>query len=90
MNRRNFIGNLLALGAGFTILPPAATSRIWKATRQSPHLELIMPAHEFNPAEFVGNWRFVNAAPIFDRRIIENIVDSLHPYPYELPLHQLP
>lgn len=32
MNRRNFIGNLLAATAGFTILPSAG--RIWKATRQ--------------------------------------------------------
>jgi len=32
-NRRNFIGNLLAAGAGFMILPPAANGRVWKATR---------------------------------------------------------
>jgi hypothetical protein len=32
MNRRNFIGNLLAAGAGFFVLPPAVGGRIWKAT----------------------------------------------------------
>ena len=31
MDRRNFIGRLLAIGAGFTILPGAG--RIWKVTR---------------------------------------------------------
>lgn len=30
MNRRNFIGNLLAIGAGFTILPGAG--RLWVPT----------------------------------------------------------
>lgn len=35
MNRRNFIGNLLALGAGFTILPGAG--RLWVP----PKLELF-------------------------------------------------
>jgi hypothetical protein len=38
MNRRNFIGSLLTAGAGFAILPPAATARIWKAIRP-PFLE---------------------------------------------------
>lgn len=31
MDRRNFIGSLLALGAGFTILPSIPGGRIWKA-----------------------------------------------------------
>lgn len=33
INRRNFIGSLLAAGAGFMILPPAAEGRIWKASK---------------------------------------------------------
>lgn len=34
MDRRNFIGALLALGAGFSILPPATTyARIWQVTQ---------------------------------------------------------
>ncbi len=35
MNRRNFIGNLMAIGAGFIILPSAVThSRIWVPSRK--------------------------------------------------------
>lgn len=34
-NRRNFIGSMLAIGAGFSILPPLESgSRIWKAERK--------------------------------------------------------
>jgi hypothetical protein len=33
MDRRNFIGTMLAVGAGFMILPPVAGGRIWKAER---------------------------------------------------------
>jgi len=34
-SRRNFIGSLLAIGAGFSILPPSATyPRIWTAERK--------------------------------------------------------
>lgn len=40
MNRRNFIGSLLALGAGFTILP--GTGRVWRAEKK-----LVLP--DFDP-----------------------------------------
>jgi len=41
IDRRNFIGSLLAIGAGFSILPPAKTARIWAAERR-----LLIPAQE--------------------------------------------
>lgn len=41
MNRRNFIGNLLAATAGFAIPPPATTySRVWRAVHPPPCLIL--------------------------------------------------
>lgn len=42
MKRRNFIGSLLAIGAGFSILPPATTyGRIWTAEKK-----VIIPDRE--------------------------------------------
>jgi hypothetical protein len=33
IDRRNFIGKMLAAGAGFFVLPPSSGGRIWKARR---------------------------------------------------------
>lgn len=49
MDRRNFIENLLAFGAGFTVLPPSTTYlRIWRAERS-----LVLPESEFGSI-----WKF--------------------------------
>lgn len=39
MDRRNFIGTLLAVGAGFTVLPGAG--RLWIARRQTPRWKFV-------------------------------------------------
>lgn len=50
MNRRNFIGSLLALGAGFSVLPAASLyKRRWVKAESGL----------WNPADYMGEWRFV-------------------------------
>src|SRR6476661_6986496 len=45
MNRRNFIGTVLAIGAGFSILPGAG--RLWMPIKK------VLPVTLFNPT---GTW----------------------------------
>lgn len=59
MNRRNFIGNLLAIGAGFTILPPPAMGRIWKASKPEPFWKCGENPLPFAVSELFGRWKFI-------------------------------
>ena len=46
LSRRNFIRGLLAVGAAFTVLPPAAVGRVWKAAKPN----IVDPRIVVNPA----------------------------------------
>ena len=57
VNRRNFIGGLLALGASFTVLPPATTyDRIWKTQYIGGHEDTFI----FSSRAYCGAWNFVS------------------------------
>lgn len=68
MNRRNFIGGLLAAAAGFTILPGAG--RVWKAVI-TQRMVVPNPAYAnapyeisfmgFRAEDYAGEWCFVPA-----------------------------
>lgn len=72
MDKRNFIKGLLTIGAGFMILPPAATARIWSA-------KVMFPVNEspFLMTDFTGTMTFVDLPPRFDPRILDDIRPGL-------------
>jgi hypothetical protein len=74
INRRNFLRGLLAAGASFTVLPPAATyERIWRATRPEwiPNPDWVTAPLEmrggvFLESDYVGKWTFVRGPSFLD------------------------
>jgi hypothetical protein len=68
MNRRNFIGKILAAGAMFTILPPSSAGRIWKATK--PEI-IVQPSSCLEACGYIQI--LIDEAPVFERSIWEEL-----------------
>jgi hypothetical protein len=76
LSRRNFIRGLLAVGAAFTVLPPAAVGRVWKATK--PELVAIVnPDWILAPYEMA--WHVIDSDS-------EDILKTLRVPPEAFPL----
>jgi hypothetical protein len=58
MDRRNFIENLITATAGFMILPPVASGRIWKPTK--PKIELVTDVETIlDLSKMRGKWHWI-------------------------------
>ncbi len=75
MNRRNFFGNLLKVGASFAILPSATLyARKWKASKDwvwQENLHLYVQRYDVLTCEF--QCFFIDEPPMFDERILAQV-----------------